>query len=76
MVDMSSWGDGIPDDFVITGISEEELDKNIAYLKKHPLFLKDIPENIEDNPELMALQNLMYNDTPENLAKSFNVCGD
>lgn len=41
----------------------------MEYLSNHPLFLKEMPDNIDDNPDLAALQNLVYEDTPENLAK-------
>ena len=45
-------------------------------LKRHPLFIKDIPENLEDNPDLLALQSLLYDDTPEEPATHFNKKGN
>lgn len=35
--------------------------------------MKDMPKEIEKNEMLSALQNLLYDDTPENLARHFNV---
>jgi len=32
-----------------------------------------IPENIQDNPLLEGIQQIMYDDTPENIAKGLNV---
>jgi hypothetical protein len=51
----------------------EETEEAFIYLKNHPLFLTEMPKNIEDCPELMALQYLAYDDTPLNNAKSINV---
>lgn len=55
------------------GMPEKEFEENLEYLKKHPLFIKEIPENIEENPDVKALQNLLYNDEPINIARHFNV---
>lgn len=55
------------------GIPPEEFEKDLEYMKNHPLFMKEIPADMSTNPELMALQHVLYNDTPENLAVHFNV---
>jgi hypothetical protein len=38
--------------------------------------MKEIPEDISSNPTLEALQHLLYDDTPENLATHFNQKGN
>lgn len=35
--------------------------------------MKEMPKDIQSNEMLLAMQNLLYDDTPENLAKHFNV---
>eukprot|EP00331_Platyophrya_macrostoma_P005015 CAMPEP_0176419550 /NCGR_PEP_ID=MMETSP0127-20121128/8111_1 /TAXON_ID=938130 /ORGANISM="Platyophrya macrostoma, Strain WH" /LENGTH=385 /DNA_ID=CAMNT_0017800043 /DNA_START=13 /DNA_END=1170 /DNA_ORIENTATION=- len=57
------------------GLPEKEFEENLEYLKNHPLFLKEIPENIQDNPGVVALQNLIYNDEPIKIARHFNTKG-
>jgi hypothetical protein len=32
-----------------------------------------MPKDINENKELVALQHIMYDDTPENIAKDLNV---
>lgn len=54
-------------------MSAEETEATFVYLKNHPLFMQEIPEDIENYPDLVALQHLTYDDTPENIAKSCNV---
>ena len=68
------WGDGIPDDYKPEKkLTDEEMEDNIKYLSNHPLFMTQIPDNIEDNEHLLAMQNIMYDDEPENIAKHCNV---
>jgi len=43
------------------------------YLLNHPLFMKELPADIESNPHLVALQNIIYDEEPEKLAESLNV---
>lgn len=31
----------------------------------HPLFMRDIPTDIESNEQLEAIQSLIYDDTPD-----------
>lgn len=65
--------DGLPDDWEPKErLSAEETEQAFIYLKNHPLFMQEIPENLENHPELMALQHLAYDDTPENIAKALN----
>jgi hypothetical protein len=40
----------IPDDYVSEKpLTDAEFDDINAYLKKHPLFMQQLPENIQDN---------------------------
>ena len=55
------------------GMTEQELEENIKYFKNHPLFMREQPEDIEGNKEFQALQNLAFEDTPENVARNCNV---
>lgn len=54
-------------------MTEEELQENIKYFKSHPIFMKEVPEDISQNVEFQALQNLAFEDSPENVAKNCNV---
>lgn len=54
-------------------MTEEELEENLKYFRNHPIFMKDQPEDISQNIEFQALQNLAYDDTPENVARNCNV---
>lgn len=54
-------------------MTEEELQENLTYFKNHPIFMKETPEDISKNPEFQALQNLAFEDTPENVARNCNV---
>ena len=54
-------------------MTEEEFQENLKYFKNHPLFMKDQPEDIDKNPEFQAIQNLAFDDTPENVARNCNV---
>lgn len=38
--------------------------------------MKEMPKDIQSNEMLLAMQNLLYDDTPENLAKHFNEKGN
>lgn len=57
-------------------MTPQECEETTNYLKNHPLFMKEIPTNIEDYPDLLALQNLFHDDTPENLARSHKEKGN
>lgn len=46
-------------------------------IRDHPLFMTDMPSDISDNPHLMALQSIMYDDqSPEELAQHFKNQGN
>lgn len=53
--------------------TEERLKEEIDYFQNHPLFMTKLPENIEGNEQVSAIQHLLYDDTPENLANHFNA---
>lgn len=57
-------------------LTDKELEEYLQYLREHPLFIKDIPEDISQNPNLEALQNLAFSDSPENIAKNCNERGN
>lgn len=57
-------------------LTDEELEEYLKYLREHPLFMKDVPEDISHNPNFEALQNLAFSDTPENIARSCNERGN
>jgi hypothetical protein len=44
------------------GLSEEEFNKNMEFFKTHPMFMKEIPQDIETNPNIQALQSIVYDD--------------
>ena len=51
---------------------DETIEDDIEYFQNHPLFCKEItPKMLEDNPEILAMQNLAYEGTPEEVAKNF-----
>lgn len=67
----------IPEDYVPERpLTEEEMNETTEYLKNHPLFLKELPKDIESNPHLVALQNIIYDEEPEKLAESLNVIAE
>lgn len=46
-------------------------------IRDHPLFMEDMPSDISDNPHLLGLQSLMYDDkTPEECAEHFRQLGN
>jgi hypothetical protein len=47
--------DSIPDDYVPKGVTDEWIDETTNYLKNHPLFIKDMPDELEKNEEILAL---------------------
>jgi hypothetical protein len=49
-------------------MTEEEIKKELEEFDKHPLFMKEIPENIEDNKYLQALQAIKFEGTPDKIA--------
>ena len=55
------------------GLSEAEFQETLDYINQHPLFMKEIPEDISENKILMSLQNILFDDDPENIANYCNV---
>lgn len=49
------------------------MQENIEFFESHPLFMKELPKNLEENKHLTALQNIMYDDEPVNIARNMNV---
>jgi len=46
-------------------------------IRELPLFMEDVPSDISDNPDLLALQSLIYDDqTPEEVAEHFRKLGN
>lgn len=51
--------------------------QNIAQeMSQIPLFMTELPENAEDNIQLQALQQLLYEGTPEEVANNFREQGN
>jgi tetratricopeptide (TPR) repeat protein len=63
-------------EYVPKGMSDKEFDENVDYLKNHPLFTKEAPKDVSKIPGLEALQGLLYDDEPINLARHFNKKGN
>ncbi len=55
------------------GISDQDFDENVEYLKNHPLFMKQLPKGYENNKDITALQNLAYDEEPIKVARHLNV---
>lgn len=54
-----------PDDYVPEKyLTSEEMADITDYLKNHPLFMKEIPEDISNNEHLRALQELNADEDP------------
>mmetsp|Transcript_48905 Transcript_48905/g.79372 ORF Transcript_48905/g.79372 Transcript_48905/m.79372 type:complete len:317 (-) Transcript_48905:303-1253(-) len=73
----------IDDDGVMWG--QDELGKykiddkvwTMNEIRDHPLFMVDMPQDISENPHLMALQAMMYDDqTPEEMAQHMKNQGN
>lgn len=46
-------------------------------IRDHPLFMEDVPSDISENPHLLALQSIIYDDqTPEQMAEHFRKLGN
>lgn len=66
----------IPDDYKPEHeMTADEMKETTDYLTSHPLFMKELPKDIEGNPHLTALQNIIYDEDPETLAENLNVHG-
>ena len=63
-----------PDDYKPEkNLTDKEAEEITEYLKNHPLFMKEIPENISDNEHLVALQSLIEDEDPTTTAETLNV---
>jgi len=57
-------------------MSDNEFDANMDYLKSHPLFMKQLPQDQAGNEGINALQNLMYDkEDPRKIAYHMNEKG-
>lgn len=45
--------------------SEIDYAAKFKEIESHPLFMRDIPTDLESNEHLEALQSLIYDDTPD-----------
>lgn len=45
--------------------AEIDYDAKLKEFDAHPLFMRDIPADIESNEQLEAIQSLIYDDTPD-----------
>ncbi|KAG9397561.1 TPR repeat [Carpediemonas membranifera] len=57
--------------------TRKEMDWDNRPWEEHPMFMQQMPEDIADNPELQAIQHMMYEDgTPESRAENFKEQGN
>jgi len=42
----------------------------------HPLFMDKLPDDLEDDETLLAIQNLVYEGTPREVAENFKDSGN
>lgn len=63
-----------PDDYVPEKyLTSEEVQEIGDYLKSHPLFMKELPEDVESNVHLRALMELKEDEDPCEAAEALNV---
>jgi len=69
------FGNDSDDDWEYTPkpMSDKDFEENMDYLKSHPLFMKQLPENLGEHEGITAIQNLIYDDEPIQIAKALNV---
>lgn len=78
----ASGADGINGEQPIAGIDEfgpyrTQRIWSMNEIRDHPLFMEDVPRDIEDNPHLLALQSLIYEDkTQEEVVDHFKNLGN
>ena len=48
-------------------MSQEEIDRELEELQSHPLFMTEMPQNIENNIHLQSIQALQYSGKPEDV---------
>ena len=49
------------------------MDDITNYLKNHPIFMKELPEDVESNEHLAALQTFVEDEDPTEMAEDLNV---
>lgn len=56
------------------GLTEDEFNNNMKFFESHPMFMKDIPKDLESNPNVQALQSIVYDEAdPRTQADRMNV---
>ena len=55
-------------------LTDAEMDDITNYLKNHPLFMKQLPENIEENEHLVALQSMKEGEEEDPNIVAENLC--
>jgi hypothetical protein len=65
--------DSDDEEYIPKGMSDKEMDENIDFLKNHPLFMREVPKDIDKHEGLSALQNLIYDEDPKVVANGMNV---
>ena len=85
---MSASTQDVPDDdFLVTAFTRSSTSPRPSYafqdphniaqeLSQIPLFMTELPENAENNIQLQALQELLYEGTPEEIAENFREQGN
>ena len=51
--------------------TDEMVDDDIAYFQNHPLSCSKLSDDMLEQPEFKALQDLAYEGTPEEVCKNF-----
>ena len=54
---------------IVAGPAPPEIDyeARLKELEAHPLFMRDLPDDVHANERLEALQSLIYDDTPDSV---------
>ena len=60
-------------EYVPKGLTENQFEENLDYLKNHPLFMKELPKDLDKNQDLEGLHNLLYDEEPIKIAQHMNV---
>ncbi|KZW03855.1 TPR-like protein [Exidia glandulosa HHB12029] len=55
---------------------ESTLDEKMAKLEKTALFMRELPDEPTDDPTIAALQSLLYEGTPDEVAQNFKEQGN
>ncbi|RXW25786.1 hypothetical protein EST38_g77 [Candolleomyces aberdarensis] len=57
-------------------LSQEEIDLKLKAFDDIPLFMKSLPDDESENPAIAALQDLVYEGTPDEIAANFKDQGN